>query len=267
MRESPGHAVAPCRAGTLRVATYNIHRAVGTDRRRDPGRIAAVIDELAADVIGLQEVDWHRDWHEAESPLEMLEHLSGYEAVPGPNLRDHRGHYGNLLLTRLPLAAVRRIDLSEAGREPRGAIDADLVTPWGGFRAIVTHLGLGPFERRRQAARLTRALAAEPAGPGVLLGDLNDWLPGSPTLKPLLALCDSARGPASFPARFPCLALDRALGFGLDRPPTLRRHASPLARIASDHLPVVMDIAGLGAAGPAQGGEGPVSRQDGRSAG
>lgn len=226
----------------LRLAAYNIHRAVGTDRRRDPRRIAAVIAELDADVIGLQEVDWQHDWHEVESPLEMLTHLPGYAAVPGPNLRDHRGHYGNLLLTRLPLAEVRRIDLAERGREPRGAIDADLVAPGGGLRVIVTHFGLGLGERRRQAGRIARALAERPGAPTVLMGDFNEWMPGSPTLRPFLRHTAPARPPASFPSWLPLLALDRVLASWMEVPLRCRRHASALARRASDHLPVVMEI-------------------------
>lgn len=238
-------AGAPVRP--LRVAAYNIHRAVGSDRRRDPRRIARVIEELDADVVGLQEVDWQHEWDEAESPLEMLTHLPGYAAVPGPNLRDHRGHYGNLLLTRLPLGGIRRIDLAERGREPRGAIDADLVTRGGKLRVIVTHLGLGLGERRRQAVRLARALDQQPGAPTVLMGDFNEWMPGSPTLRPFLRQAADTRPPASFPSWLPVLALDRVLAYWVGAPLHCRRHGSALARRASDHLPVVMEI------GPAAG--------------
>lgn len=236
--------MAPRPGGTLRVASYNIHRAIGTDRHKDPARIASVLSELGSDILGLQEVDWHHDHRVDEAQFEYLAHLPGYRAIAGPNLIDHRGHYGNLLLTRLPVRTVRQIDLSAGGREPRGAIDLDLDlhTDHMPLRVIVTHLGLGLRERWRQANRLRQLLAQPPHRPTLLLGDFNDWLPGCPTLRPLRALCDATRHPASYPSAHPLLALDRILTCGLRRPAQVRTHQSTLTRVASDHLPIVADI-------------------------
>lgn len=251
MRDAPG---TPAAAPVLRVAAYNIHRAVGRDRRRDPARIAAVIGELDADLIGLQEVDWHHEPDAARSQFEYLAHLPGYRAVDGPNLRDHRGHYGNLLLTRVPLGRVARLDLSEPGREPRGAIDVDIADRRLGLRVIVTHLGLGFRERWRQSVRLRELLEARPEQPTLLIGDFNDWLPGSPTLRPLLRLCRATARPGSFPSFLPLFALDRILarpspahpgapiGIPSGIPSGIRRHGTALARSASDHLPIVSEI-------------------------
>lgn len=252
MSDAPG---TPTPAYPLRVATYNIHRAVGRDRRRDPARIAAVIRELDADLIGLQEVDWHPEPGAAHSQFGYLAHLPGYRAVAGPNLRDHRGHYGNLLLSRLPLGRIARPDLSQPGREPRGAIDVDIAGHGVRLRVIVTHLGLGLRERWRQAVRLRDLVAARPALPTLLLGDFNDWLPGSPTLRPLLRLCQAAARPAGFPAFFPVLALDRILARACGAPLVIRPHGTPLARRASDHLPIVCEIHPA-AVSPAAAGQG-----------
>ncbi|MGF1612226.1 MAG: endonuclease/exonuclease/phosphatase family protein [Kiloniellales bacterium] len=230
----------------LRVASYNIHRAVGSDRRRDTHRIAAVIRELDADVIGLQEVDWHHDHSDPETQFEYLAHLPGFQAVAGANLRDHRGHYGNLLLTRLAVARVRRIDLSQSRRERRGAIEVELGEKGWRLRVIVTHLGLGLRERWRQAARLHEIIADRPGQPTLLLGDFNEWLPGNPSLGPLRRLCHAAACPASYPSVRPILALDRILACAMPWPLSIRAHATPLARKASDHLPIVADI-GAGA--------------------
>lgn len=229
--------------GSVRFASYNIHRAVGTDRRQDSARISAVIGELQADVIGLQEVDWHHDHDDEPSQFEYLAHLPGYLAFPGPNLRDHRGHYGNLLLTRLSVLRARRIDLSQPGREPRGAIDVDLDVDGDPLRVIVTHLGLGARERRRQVARLRDEISRRPTQPTLLLGDFNEWIPGSPTLRPLLRLCAAAACPATYPSGRPFLALDRILACAFPDMPPVRPYASPLARLASDHLPLVAEIA------------------------
>ncbi|MFO1153282.1 MAG: endonuclease/exonuclease/phosphatase family protein [Rhodospirillales bacterium] len=223
---------------TLRVASYNIHRAVGTDGHRDAGRIGAVICGLGADLIGLQEVDWHDDRH---WQLEYLSELPGYEAVAGPNIRDHRGDYGNLLLTRLPVRQVRRHDLSMGRREARGAIDADVDVNGTVLRVVVTHFGLGMRERWRQAAQLRRALGDGPDAL-VVLGDLNDWTPGSVSVRPLLRTCRQSGCAATYPSRWPLFALDRILVRGLPPPRGYRTHRTELTRAASDHLPVTAEI-------------------------
>ncbi|MGY6411534.1 MAG: endonuclease/exonuclease/phosphatase family protein [Alkalilacustris sp.] len=226
----------------LRVASYNIHRCVGGDRRRDPARVARVIRELDADILGLQEVDWQAASGPGRaSQAEFLAHLDGYAAVEGANLRDHRGHYGNMLLTRLPLRGATRLRLRTSRREPRGAIEAVLDYCGAPLRVLVTHLGLGLRERRVQAAQLARRVARGGDGPVLLLGDLNDWIPGDPTIRVLTARATGR--PASFPARLPVLPLDRILGWGLDRSLTVRAHTTPTARMASDHLPVVAELA------------------------
>lgn len=222
----------------LRVATYNIHRAVGIDGRRAPERIISVIREMDADILGLQEVEWQETGPRAETQFEMLIHLPGYTAVAGPNIRDHRGHYGNVLLTRYPVRAVRRLDLGEPGAEPRGAIDADLDVAGHPLRVIVTHLGLRTRERHRQARKLREAILEIQGRPLVILGDLNDWLPRMPTLRPLTTLCARGPLPRSYPSRRPLFALDRILVRGLGVA-EISRHRSPLSRIASDHLPIV----------------------------
>lgn len=227
---------------SVRVASYNIHRAVGNDRRRNLARISAVIGELQADVIGLQEVDWRHYDENRASQFEYLVDLPGYRAIAGANLRDHRGHYGNLLLTRLPVLASRRIDLSEPNREPRGAIDVDLDVCDGRLRVLVTHLGLGPRERGRQVMRLQEAVGERPGQPTLLIGDFNEWIPSSPTLRPLLTHCVATTSLATFPAFRPILPLDRIFACAFPFVPRIVVHRSPLARLASDHLPLTTEI-------------------------
>jgi endonuclease/exonuclease/phosphatase family metal-dependent hydrolase len=219
------------------VASYNVHRCLGGDGRRDPDRIAAVIDEMGADVVGLQEVDASVHPRFGVDQFAHLARATRSTAIAGPTLRSHRGRYGNVLLTHVPVVGVRLIDLSVPGREPRGAIDADLEVDGARIRVVVTHLGLRGAERRRQVVRLLRRLEEPRVGLALVLGDLNEWLAPARVLR-----CLRARfaGPAvrSFPARLPLIALDRVLV----QPPgalvDVHAHGSRLARVASDHLPV-----------------------------
>lgn len=223
----------------LRVATYNIHSGVGTDGRCDPARIAAVINELAADVVALQEVESH---HGDLRMLEFLSRQTGMAAVPGPTLQRTDGDYGNALLMRAGLLELQRLDLSFPGREPRGAIDALLSTSGGQLRVIATHLGLRPAERRHQIERLLDGLDDD-AIPTVLMGDLNEWFLWGRPLRRLNAHFGGTPAPATFPAVFPLFALDRLWVKPLPRLRTLVAHRTPLARRASDHLPLLATLA------------------------
>jgi len=227
----------------FRAASYNIHRTVGSDRRHDPQRVAEVILEVGAPVIGLQEVNWRADPAlGGESQAEFLAHLPGYTAVAGSNLIEHRGHYGNMLLTRFPVRAVRRHDIRYGAREPRGVVDVELEVAGSGLRVMVTHFGLSLRERRAQASRLAGIVADAAPMPVLLMGDLNDWMILSPTIRPLLAGCDPTGAPASFPAIVPLFALDRIITWRLGSPLRVYAHRSVKARRASDHLPVVAEI-------------------------
>lgn len=224
---------------SVRLATYNIHGGVGGDGHFVPRRIADVLAELQADVIALQEVESRRTGFDM---LEFLAQATGLHPIAGPTLLDAQGDYGNGLLTRHPPLAVRRLDLSWPRREPRGAIDAELRVHDAALRVVATHLGLRPAERRAQVRALLAAFEQDPVMPTVLMGDLNEWLLAGRPLRWLHRHFEKAPAPASFPSRWPIFALDRVWS----KPRTLLQqvaiHATPLARIASDHLPVVATL-------------------------
>jgi endonuclease/exonuclease/phosphatase family metal-dependent hydrolase len=224
------------------VASYNIHRCVGMDGKLNPERIVRVIKELNADVIGLQEIDsqfYRRDKH---SQIDYLVEGTGLNVVIGPTLQRHDGHYGNALLTSHPILDVRRIDLSIRGKEPRGAIDADIDMGGTPVRVIVAHLGLGIRERRQQIRRLQEIFCAETNRFEVMLGDFNEW---NPKGAPLCWIHDHFGKPPSkrtFPSFLPFLSLDRIWVRPLNSLIHMCTHVSPLSRMASDHLPVTAKI-------------------------
>jgi endonuclease/exonuclease/phosphatase family metal-dependent hydrolase len=223
-------------------ASYNIHRCIGADRRHAPDRVAAVIRELDADVVALQEVDAR---YHVEDGVDQIVHLAaelGYVAVPGPVLRNHRGTYGNGLLVRAGILDVRRIDLSHRGRERRGALDVDLEVGRHRVRVVAAHLGLRAAERRRQIASLLGLLDSYADLPLVLLGDFNEWAVGSPLLARLHRRFGATPGLRTFPARYPVFALDRVWVQPYGCLVGVRVHRSRLARSASDHLPITAGV-------------------------
>jgi endonuclease/exonuclease/phosphatase family metal-dependent hydrolase len=227
----------------IRVVTYNIHTCVGVDRRYDPARIAAVLREIDADVACLQEVDARRRIERHADQWAFLGEATGCRVILGGG--DRRGRFDNAILTRFPVLTARSLDLTVAGYEPRGAIDADLLIGDRVLRVIATHFGLHAGERRLQANRLmtalgeTWALDRRGADAVLLMGDLNEWRGRSGAIRTF----DQRLGPSpaarTFPSWMPVLALDRIYA---DGPAVLRDvsvYRTPLARLASDHLPLV----------------------------
>jgi len=167
------------------MASYNIHGCIGTDRKHDTARIARVIRELNADVLGLQELHAHGIGPDPSDEIQLLAAVSEFEVVTGTTFIGPRGDYGIALFSRLPILAVRRIDLHVPPREPRCALDVDVAVDGRAIRVITTHLGLAPWERRLQVQRLTEAIVHDPSRLTVVLGDINEWFFLARTLRHL----------------------------------------------------------------------------------
>jgi endonuclease/exonuclease/phosphatase family metal-dependent hydrolase len=227
----------------LRLASYNIHGAVGTDGRRDLGRIIGVIAEINPDVIALQEVET-RASRSAADQAELIACALGMACVEGRVLIDGDGWYGNAILTRKPVREVRRWQFPDHSGERRGALGVVVVDPRGRAWHVVTmHMDLYQRRRVEQAQALARFLAPAPAWPRVVLGDINEWWPWSPTWPILRQLGAVSPGLRSFPSWCPLVPLDRVILQGCVAREPPRCHQTPLSRIASDHLPVVVDLA------------------------
>jgi endonuclease/exonuclease/phosphatase family metal-dependent hydrolase len=216
----------------LTVASYNIHKAEGIDRRIDLARIALVLREIDADLVGIQE--GYRPQAEA------LAQALGMQMVMGAT-RVHSGvAYGNAVFTRLAIQASYTFDLTRPTRQPRGGIRLDFLVSGRTLHLFNVHFGLKIRERVEQVETLVREqiLNVELAGPRVVMGDLNEWFPG-PVGRALRRELHGPRIHRTHPAPLPLVPLDRiywdrdlhAEGFHV--------HRTRLARVASDHLPVV----------------------------
>ena len=224
----------------LLIASYNVHKCVGIDKKFDPDRIGHVIGEIGADIVAIQEADKRFGERSGLLDLARLERENKLVPVPMASLYP-KGHgwHGNLLLFRA--GVVRRVQqLVLPGLEPRGALVADIDLDAGPLRIIAAHLGLLKHSRQQQTEKILEAVHADPSRPTLLLGDLNEWRVGKGSslhfLKPIF---DPARNAVpSFPSRFPVLALDRVLGHPHNLVTAIEVHDTPLARVASDHLPI-----------------------------
>jgi endonuclease/exonuclease/phosphatase family metal-dependent hydrolase len=227
----------------LVVASYNIHRGVGLDRRRDLDRIAAIIREIDPDVIGLQEVIREPGADHRDQAAYLAEQL-GMAVVMGETRAHGEGTYGNAVLTRLPVLGSARCDLSWRRREPRGCLRVDLGVDDTALHVFNAHFGLALRERRDQLELLAQFLV-DPgiAGPRVLMGDFNEWHRG-PITRTLRREFSSPmrRMFRTHPAVFPLFALDRIYWDVTLQGAEFHVHRSRLARVASDHRPVVAHL-------------------------
>lgn len=233
----------------LRVVTYNVHKCRGLDRRVRPERIAQVLRLTHADVIAIQEIFGPGGAPDVDQVSAIAASLPGYTAYFG-EVRHHRDvPYGNSVLSRLPVKLARNYDITWRGRERRGCFRADLDFCGTVVHVFNVHLGTSYFERPHQA----RALLSEDVlnardlqGPRIVVGDFNEWTRGvaSRLMAHNFKSVDRKlfRLRPTFPSIAPVLHLDhfyydthlRLEGFSVIR--------TPLALIASDHLPIVADF-------------------------
>ena len=221
-------------SGDFSVASYNIHAYRGIDGVFDPGRVARVIRELKAEIVGLQEIDSLS--LQMQKYAGLLSKKAGMEVVLGPTKR-YRTNFGNGLATSCHVKDVRHIDLSVPGRRPRAALDIDLLVKGETIRVIVAHLGLGIGERRRQIRRLLDIFCAERDRMEIMLGDFNEWVPML-NLHHVHNFFGKSPSRRTFPSFMPVLPLDRIWVRPAESLVSLSTHRTPLSRMASDHLPV-----------------------------
>jgi len=226
-------------ARLIRIASYNVHGAVGRDRQHAPERIRDVIREIDPDIIALQEVESGRNGTDL---FEWLAAETGLTPIAGKTLMHANRHYGNLILSRWPATSFQLLDLTWSRREPRGAIAASIPCDGHRLHVVATHLGLRPAERRAQVERLLGLFTGTPMDHEVLLGDLNEWYLWGRPLKRLRRYFDELPAPATFPSQRPMFALDRIYASPKGILKKLAVHRSALARHASDHLPIVATL-------------------------
>ena len=227
----------------IRVASYNMRKAIGTDRRRRPERTLEVLNELGADVVALQEADRRFGARTSAIPMAMIEAHSGYKPVAFQARDGSLGWHGNALLVRKDVEILRQELVHLPSLEPRGAVMADICLNGEELRVVGMHLDLSGLWRKRQAnAILNHIRTRERPMPTVLMGDLNEWSVRGGCLREFARQCRFAECGRSFHVRKPVARLDRIMVTdGLDIA-GCGVHESAAARKASDHFPVWAEL-------------------------
>ena len=231
----------------VRVATYNIHRCRGMDRRVVPGRIIDVLRSIDADVLALQEVVGAGPGGSGQA--EEIGAALGMGWIMGP-VRQLRKHlFGNVVLSRFPIAHHSQYDLSWRTCEARGSQRVDLDLGDGRLLHVYNvHLGTAVLERRYQAPRLAAFVHDHRVpGPKIILGDFNEWLRGlaTQTLSAQFKSIDiraHLRRRRTYPGIFPVLHLDHIYYEGAVEVRGVELVRTRRALMASDHLPLVANL-------------------------
>ena len=247
---SIGHAIT--------LASYNMHKAVGLDGRRDPHRVLKVLQEIDADIVALQEADKRIGGRGSTVPHELIDSHGMYKPVHlgvrhkrvFDKARRHTdkllrintrniGWHGNAILVKRHIGVLGCAALDLPTLEPRGAVIAELLINETALRVVGMHLDLSGLWRRRQIRAILEAVAARPQRmPTILMGDTNEWRSIAGCLNELEPAFHIAPTGASFHSRHPVAQLDRII---VDRDLSIEAagvHMSPAARRASDHLPI-----------------------------
>jgi len=242
----------------ITVASYNMRKAIGLDRRRDPQRVLDVLHQIDADVIALQEADKRFGGRGSAVPHELIDTHGVYKPVHLgvrhkrvlDKARKHTdklfkvntrniGWHGNAILVKRHVGVLGCSALELPTLEPRGAVMAELLINDKPIRVVGMHLDLSGLWRKRQMRAILEAIAERPQKmPTVLMGDTNEWRTESGCLKEIEPEFHLAPTGPSFHARHPVAQLDRII---VDKDLTIEAagvHMSPAARRASDHLPI-----------------------------
>ncbi len=249
-------------APSITVASYNMRKAIGTDRRRDPQRVLDVIHEIDADVVALQEADKRFGGRASAVPHELIDehglykpvqfglrHRRTLERIPGGlgdkaekmiKLRTRNiGWHGNALLVKRHIGVIDVSAIDLPTLEPRGAVMAELLIGDRPLRVIGMHLDLSGLWRRRQMRAILHAIAARVQKmPTVLMGDTNDWRDANGCLREIGSNYQVAPTGPSFHSRRPVACLDRIIVHTDLKIEAAGVHSSATAKRASDHLPV-----------------------------
>ena len=233
----------------MRLLSWNIHKGIGgRDRRYSLQRIIDCIDHERPDLVCLQEVDRLVGRSDFDDQPRLLGQSLNLQSTFQANVPVSNGTYGNLILSRWAVGSTHRISLKRGIRKSRGAQLIHVETPEGVLHLVNTHLGLDERERHWQIDFLLdhELFQSSSVIPTFIAGDFNDWR--NTLAEQSLAnhgfqqVTSPPSEYRSFPSWLPVGGLDKVFVRGEVSTERVKVVRTSLARVASDHLPIVVDF-------------------------
>ncbi len=228
----------------IRVATYNIRKCVGLDRKRSPERTLEVLNQIDADIIALQEADRRFGSRNACLPAQLIADTTPWQHVDFKVRESGIGWHGNAILLRREFDVRHAQPLDLPMLEPRGAVEAVVQARGRLIRIIGVHLDISGLWRRRQIRALLLHLEhVTHHMPTIIMGDFNQWSDRGALSEFAFHHHRIIKTPKSFHSAKPVAQLDRII---ISHDVDLRdqgAHVSPLSERASDHLPIWAELA------------------------
>lgn len=239
----------------VRIMTYNVHSCIGMDGKLAPERIARVIARYSPDIVALQELDVNRSRTKKVDQADTVARYLGMQMHFHGSMQLQKERFGDAILTQHPMRLVKANNLPispyKPNSEPRGALWVAIDILGHEIQLINTHLSLRSQERRAQVqSLLSHEWLGHPdcRSPTILCGDFNAR-PSSPEWKKLdKRLADAQvrlanhRPQKTFFSRFPTTRIDHIFIDKSIEPLAIYTPDNALVKVASDHLPLIIDI-------------------------
>ncbi len=232
---------------TIRVMSYNIHHGEGLDGKLDLERIAKLITDARADIVGLQEVDRGTERVQKRDLSAELAKLTGMTVQFDKNIPHQGGDYGNAVLTKFPIKRAKNTHLkSFANGEQRGVQQLVLEIHGREVLFMNTHLDArrDPVEREHSADELKEIVAQAGKMPVILCGDFNTR-PQTPAYAKVAAVLTDSWGAVgkgdgfTIPVKKPASRIDYIF---VSKDSIVPLKMEVLQSEASDHLPIIADV-------------------------
>jgi endonuclease/exonuclease/phosphatase family metal-dependent hydrolase len=237
----------------VKVMSYNIHHGEGEDGVLDLERIAKVIEESNAEIIGLQEVDnhWSKRSNFKDQAKWLAERLGMFYTYAANLDRDpisegeSRRQYGTAILSEYPILEsenhfLTKFDYPDRYSEQRGLLEAAINVKGTHLHFYNTHLGLTTEQRQIQMKEIVE-IVAQTKGPKVIMGDLNAT-PESSEMEPMFAHYKDAFANQNEAYTYSAESPSKRIDYIFTSANIKTEDARVIQTLASDHLPLTADI-------------------------
>ncbi len=230
----------------MKIMSFNTQHCLSfIDKKIDFEIMARAINDLGADVVGLNEMRGLGTHPEYTAQVERLAELCGMKYYYFAKAIDVKGKgpYGNGILSKIPLLNARVIPIPDPpkhiggrGYETRCVLKAELE---GGITVLVTHFGLNPDEQESAVKTVVESLRDRRC---VLMGDFN-VTPENSVLEPIRSrMNDTADRFDSEKLSFPSDMPDRKIDYIFVSPDVTVSDADIPPVVASDHRPYIATV-------------------------